>query len=389
MCLGKILRCCRWLAPACCLVLLAFSRAIAQGTPRFRQAKASGGELKLVEEVPVLILQGTPDQMGQQAAVLTGKTVQPLLAVPLLMRLASGRNSPSAKVFRGMLERCPDDHRRELESFVQQAKMTGMGRNLLVRLNMLFDTYGALGCSSLIVEGSRSATKAPLFGRNLDIAHRGVLNGYSLIVVYRPEGRHAFASVGFPGLFGVFSGMNERGLALAVHGVFVAPDGSPAFNPHGTPCGFVCREVLETCKTVSEAEKVLRSTKPVTSLNVVLCDRQRGAVAEITPRSFALRPAAHSICACTNHFRSIGAERGGVYCHRYNSLLGSWRRGTMGVAEIAAELHKVNQGSMTLQTMVFEPKPLRLHVSTGSIPASARRLEQIDLSKLLADSVGP
>ena len=78
-----------------------------------------------------------------------------------------------------------------------------------------------------------------------------------------------------------------------------------------------------------------------------------------------------------------------MYCHRYNSLLGSWRRGTMGVADVAAELHKVNQGSMTLQTMVFEPKPLRLHVSTGSSPATAHHLKQIDLSKLLANSVDP
>jgi hypothetical protein len=326
--------------------------------------------------------------MGQQAAALTRETVGPLLAIPLLMRLASSRNGQSTQVFRRMLERCPEDHRRELESFAQQANMKGMRHDLLVRLNMLFDTYGALGCSSLTVDSSRSATKAPLFGRNLDIAHRGVLNGYSLVVVYRPEGKHAFVSVGFPGLFGVFSGMNERGLALAVHGVFVAPDGSPTFNTDGVPCGFVCRKILETCATIAEAEQVLRGAKPVTSLNVVLCDRQEGAVAEVTPRSFALRRARGSICACTNHFRAIGSRSGGVYCHRYNRLLGSSRMSTLGVPEIAAKLHEVNQGTMTLQTMVFEPQPLRLHLSTGPCPASSHPLKQLDLSRLLAGRSG-
>jgi hypothetical protein len=362
---------------------------LAEGTSVFREAKTSDGELKKIEDVPVLLLEGTPDQMGQQAATLTRETVEPLLAIPLLMGLASSQNSQPNAVFRRMLERCPEEHRRELESFAQRANMTGIRYNLLVKLNMLFDTYGALGCSSLTVDRSRSATKAPLFGRNLDIAHRGVLSGYSLVVVYRPERKHAFVSVGFPGLFGAFSGMNERGLALAVHGVFVAPDGSPTFNPDGVPCGFVCRHVLETCATVAEAERVLRGAKPVTSLNVVLCDRQEGAVAEVTPRSFSLRRATQGVCACTNHFRAIGARRGGVYCPRYARLLSISQKGTVDVAEVAAKLHEVNQGKMTLQTMVFEPRPLRIHLSLGRCPASSHPLTRLDLSPLLTGPVDP
>jgi hypothetical protein len=358
--------------------------AQAQGPPRFREAVYQQGELKRMRGLPVLTVQGTPEEIGRQAAALTFRETRPLLAVPVAMGLASGRFGGQDGVFRRMLQRCPADHRRELDSFASQARLFSIQRNLLVRLNMLFDTYGALGCSSLIVESSRSTANAPLFGRNLDIPHHGVLEGYSLVVVYRPKGKHAFASIGFPGLFGVFSGMNDQGLALAVHGVFASPDGSPTFNPEGVPSGFVFRRILEDCATVSEAEQILRRTEHVTAQNVVLCDRRGGAVAEVTPRTVAVRKAAGGLCACTNHFRAIG--RGGLYCPRYQGLLGGTRMAKLDVPDVARKLHEVNQGSMTLQTMVFEPLPLRLHLSIGPCPSSAHNLQSLDLSSLLDDS---
>jgi hypothetical protein len=44
---------------------------------------------------------------------------------------------------------------------------------------------------------------------------------------------------------------------------------------------------------------------------------------------------------------------------------------------------------MTLQTMVFEPKPLLLHLSVGACPASSHALKKIDLSRVLTKSVTP
>jgi len=64
----------------------------------------------------------------------------------------------------------------------------------------MVDMYrGGFGCSSLLIEPSRSATGGPLFGRNLDFYGRGILHKYSLVAVYRPDGKHAFAAVTFPG----------------------------------------------------------------------------------------------------------------------------------------------------------------------------------------------
>src|SRR5436853_197108 len=53
------------------------------------------------------------------------------------------------------------------------------------------------------------------FGRNLDFMSFGIADKSSVLLVYKPNGRYAFAAVTWPGMIGCLSGMNEHGLALA------------------------------------------------------------------------------------------------------------------------------------------------------------------------------
>ena len=43
--------------------------------------------------------------------------------------------------------------------------------------------------------------------------------------------------------------MNDAGLALAVHEVFLSHDSAPMFNPKGMPYAFCFRQILEQCTT--------------------------------------------------------------------------------------------------------------------------------------------
>ena len=85
--------------------------------------------------------------------------------------------------------------------------------------------------SDLLPAPALSAADGPLFGRNLDFPTLGYLEQYTLITVYRPTGKRAFASIGFPGLIGVISGMNDSGLAMAILEVDEAADDSPKLDP--------------------------------------------------------------------------------------------------------------------------------------------------------------
>ena len=60
--------------------------------------------------------------------------------------------------------------------------------------NVVYDLSRFPACSTLAVESSHSALGGPLFGRNFDFPSFGFLNNYSLLIVYRPEGKHAFVS---------------------------------------------------------------------------------------------------------------------------------------------------------------------------------------------------
>lgn len=351
---------------------------------RYREGQSENGRLEYVNGLPVLTLQGTPEEMGRQAAVLTASTTKALIAYPKDLLALFGKQGHWARleqVGQTMAPQFPPPHLRELEAFARAARVE---RNLLLAVNILVDAYrGAFGCSSLIVQPERSATKAPLFGRNLDFYSLGRLQDYSLVTVYRSPGKHAFASVGFPGMLGCLSGMNDAGLSLAVHEVFLTRDGAPMFNPQGMPYLFAFRRILEECTTVAEAEKLLKSVPRTTLFNLAVCDRQRGAVLETTPKSVVLRESNDGICVCLNHFctkelRTVALSK------RFNLLTQAASMPVIELADVGRKLHEVSQGRMTLQTMIFEPVPLRLHLAIGRAPTTNLPLKQLDLAPRFA-----
>jgi hypothetical protein len=345
---------------------------------RYPGAKSGKGELKLVDGVPVVVVQGKPEEMGEQLGTLALKPASGLV------KLADGfvkdrgweKLYPLILKTGGLMEpQFPRDHLQELES---AAKASGWPLDLLVFANTIPDLRQLGGCATLFVGAERSATGGPLFGRNLDWPPFGPLHEYTLVVVYRPEGKLAFASVTYPGMIGVFSGMNEKGLALADLTVTDVKDDSAKLDVSGIPYTLALRRVLEECSTVAEAEKLVRSLRRTVRQNIALCDVKGGAVFEVTPRTFAARHAVEGICACTNHFRTEGLATS-TKCERYAALEKSRDTKRFDVKEVAKQKDAVNQGAWTLQTMIFEPASLKLHLAYGKGPATRLSLHTLDL----------
>lgn len=380
----------RFFTAACFLVaLFAASAAVPAGeTFRFPEGKYEKGELKYRGGLPVLILEGTPEEIGRQYAKLASPSTAELLKVPKQMLGHRGMEAAWPAVVlaaRAMISRVPADHRKELET---AARVADLDRDVLLVANTLLELRRIGGCSALIVQGDRSAAAGPLYGRNFDFPPMGILHKYSLVIVYRPRGKHAFASVGFPGLAGVVSGMNDAGLAVATLDVYSSADGSAMFDPAGTPLMFCYRRVLEECTSVGEAEKLLRSIKPTTMMNLAVCDEREGAVFELTPKNLEVRRPVKNVLPCTNHFRTPKLTTG-VRCSRYRRLEAGLGQEKFGVADVARLMHAVNQGPATLQTMVFEPKGRRLHLAIGRGPASVRPLKPLELAPLFQRREGP
>ena len=267
-------------------------------------------------------------------------------------------------------------------------KASGADRNLVVLGNTAFDLEQLLlGCSGLIVSPDRSATGGTLYGRNCDFPFTDMIEEYSLVIVYRPTGRKAFAMVTFPGVLASNCGMNEDGLTLGANTARKSADGAPSFNPAGLPYSVAAREVMETCGSVDNFDRWIRGHsrhRPRASPGLRPEATRRLRTDDHTPRSAQAggRPGLlhESLPACPMAFPN-------PKCPRYETLATSRNIKQLGVADVARLLHAVNQGSHTIQTMVFEPAKLVLHLNIGSGPTSAKPLHQLVLKPLLQPPV--
>jgi hypothetical protein len=148
------------------------------------------------------------------------------------------------------------------------------------------------------------------------------------------------------------------------------------------------RRILEECATVAEAEKLVRSVDRTTTTLLTVCDPNEGAVFEVTTKNVEVRRSENSVCLATNHFRTealcVGKE-----CPRYDRLV-KCQAGTakLGVDDVLGQLKGVAQGKYTIETMIFEPKDLRLHLAFGRGPASGKPLQKLDLKWLFEKGFG-
>ncbi len=367
---------------------------------RFPEGKLGKAELKYRNDLPVLELEGTPEEMGKQSATLAVKPAVRILSYPEDIVHAFTRHAVEGSVDNilykttwgfftqtadKMLKAFPDDYKAELNSMIETGKLD---RTRALVGNTMFDAKGKLvelrkgfGCSTLFVEAKRTAAGKPLYGRNLDFATAGYLNEYSLVTIYRPKGKHSFASVGFPGVVGCLSGMNDAGLTVAVLEVYETKEEVTQFDDTGVPYAMCMRRLLEECTTIEQAEKLLRGMKRSTILSVAVGDVDHAAVFEFTPKSLVVRKSQDQICICTNHFRTEELCTD-TRCYRYDCLAKCEEK--VDLELLAKRLDSANQGSHTLQTMIFEPATLTLHLAIGKCPTSALPMKTLELKELFA-----
>jgi hypothetical protein len=369
------------------LLLAVLVGQVALGAEPFHYVagKHGKGELSYVQGLPVLVVEGTPEQIGEQIGSLAA--ARRMLDYPddLIKFFGADVGKPLlVKACIGMFNHFPATSRQELEAFVKSSRFE---REKVVVANTMFDIKKLFGCSALLIDSSRSQTSGPLLGRNLDYPSLGYAQEYSLVTVYRPVGKHAFVSIGFPGLVGCLSGMNDAGLALGVLEAYAVKEQVKRFDPSGLPYALCYRRLLEECTTVEEAAKLLKSLPRTTITNLAICDKQGGAVFEVTPEHVVVRRGDKGVCCCTNHFCTDElkpAQPVNLYGSfvRFRRLETARDKEKIGIADVQARLHAANQGDHTLQTMIFEPATLKLHLAIGKCPSSAEPLRVLELKPL-------
>lgn len=312
--------------------------------------------------IPVIELAGTGEEIGAAHGKALGETIRDLHAKYLKAYFASPTNRVLAMTAAAAFEpRVSPDHLAEINAL---AKASGVEPRQMLLAQCFLDLTPMVACSTITLPASASPDGVARFGRNLDFPSFNVADKQTVVMVYRPTGRNAFVAVGWPGMCGVLSGINEHGLALAnmevTRGMRV---------PTAMPYVLLYRTVLERSKTTAEAIEMLRTTPRQTANNLMLMDAAGDrAVVEITPEAVVVRraPADHVLIS-TNHQRGEDLDTTGR-CRRYDCLLkGSAQSyGKIGVKALESMLADASQKKMTLQSMVFEPSNWVLYLSAGS-----------------------
>lgn len=267
-------------------------------------------------------------------------------------------------------------HREEVEAL---AKSSELDPREMMLAQCFLDLLPMTACSTITLSAGASSDGVARFGRNLDFPSFDIADKHSVILVFRPKDAHAFVVIGWPGMIGALSGMNEHGLTLANMEVT-----RKRRAPTAMPYTLLYRTVLEKCTTVNEALELLKSTPRQTANNLMLMDATGDrALVEITPEGISVRRAPDlQALVSTNHQRGQDLDSVG-HCRRYDTLCARSREkfGKLDLASVQHMLADVQQGDMTLQCMIFEPKNRVFYLSTGK-RAADRTLVRYDLNAL-------
>lgn len=371
-------------------------RALTRGanTPlAWKPAALDGASLKLADGLPVLIAAGTPEQLGARQGQLIGPQMKLLLERYLMRFIRTDSERKRARqIARELAPFILPRHRREL---LACAKVAGISEADALLAHTFLDAYKVAFCTTALATGERGPASGPLLARNLDFPSLGIAERATMIKVIKPEGRHAYAHVTWPGMSGVLTGVNARGLTIAL---MVVHQGTP-YRP-GMPYTLLFRQLLEECATTEQAVALLRRSRRTTANNLMICDRQgRGVVAELTAESVVLREPGAGLLTCTNHFQPHRVLTGELVPPPSLSLPSSRQRyktsrqlleplDRIDLAALKRALAATANQLTTIQSMVFEPRSLRLHLATGQVPASKAPYRAIELAPLLRPEDG-
>jgi isopenicillin-N N-acyltransferase-like protein len=224
-----------------------------------------------IRGVRIAHLAGTPEEIGTEHTTLlrdrmianeevmwTGfRDVVPFGPARALM-FDAGRYR-----YRHVDEGFPEARRREIaaeaQAFTPDPFATHMPTyprmvflHALYDIALSFEHSPLLGCTAFGLGPEATSDGHALFARAFDFEAADVFDRDKAVFVVREDGKIPFASVAWPGLVGVVTGMNAEGVAVAVNG-------GRAREPSttGMPVAFSLRETLESAHDTTEAVAIL------------------------------------------------------------------------------------------------------------------------------------
>ena len=193
----------------------------------------------------------------------------------------------------------PDPWRARIPSYQRMVYL-----HSLYDVSLSFEHSPLIGCTSFALTDGAAENGHTFLARAFDFEAGRLFDEHKAVFLIRESGKIPYASVAWPGLVGVVTGMNDAGLALVVHG-----GRGREVRSSGQPLVHNMRDVLAEARTVDEALAMLRAREPMVSHIVMLADRGGNTVVvERAPGEAPFIRSEKSKLALTNHFQGPLAD---------------------------------------------------------------------------------
>lgn len=338
-------------------------------------ARYGEGYLEVRKGIPMLHLKGDPYQRGLQQGTLLKEQIRKWVPFFKEMFFADQNRDLVMQMTSSIESVLPEELKSECQGF---ADGSGQDYHEIMAANLAYDILRLGQCSQFMVLEEHTGAGL-LHGRNWDFYGGSIAQSYLVLYVVEPEQGIPYAHVGTAGGLGAHTAINADGLVMAVNTL----RGVPSYE-QGTPLIVSFMDALTTCSTVEEAVQSL-IIRPYLVGNIIgLSDSKTAAVMELGGEwRMSRRNHADGWLAVTNH----ASPRLGDACWRYSIL----HRRLAGLSQDEAfaledSIDLLNDvavdgtgpggmlgASATLQSVVFEPEIMRLHLSIRGIPATRSR----------------
>ncbi len=221
------------------------------------------------EEIPLVVVSGTPYEMGYQYGQRMRTEIQAF--VPSFLSYVQ-TGDPS--LTNAVLDAAWDDTAPHTDDRYEQ-ELLGLAEGAEIDYLTLRRVHCAMivapySCSSVAAWDTATADGHLYQTRDLDWDMSAGAHDYPVIVLYLPEAGQPHVNPSFAGLVGAHTGMNTAGIALSEMGD--SPGAESPYDVAGTHFMPLFREILYDAQSLSEAVSILTNAQRIKRYHYVFGD---------------------------------------------------------------------------------------------------------------------
>ncbi len=243
-------------------------------SPQTKNKKVEHGELRWIDGQRVVLLEGTPEEIGTAHGQLMATEAQRCID-SVLYSFGTAQTIITGRWFRQDLENAyarlsphiPERHKQETRALARSLKQD---ERLIEVLNVFPELFH---CSGFALFGKATKDGKLYHGRVLDYMTVIGLQDAATTFIVKPKGYIPFANVGYAGFIGSVSGMNSEKISLGEMG------GRGEGQWDGVPMATLMRRGLEECNSLAQVKELFANSPRTCEYYYVFADGEdRSAV---------------------------------------------------------------------------------------------------------------